>query len=198
MPDAQMPVPPGQPIPSESSSPAPMPVPRQRQSVLFRHRWNLVWALAVVLVVWLQWPMLKGIYYRSTGEPPPGSAVPWRSGYDAALAEAAQSGKPVLIDFSATWCPPCQVMAREVWPDAQVGKLAAARFVPVAVDVDAHPELARRYGINMIPTVVVTDASGRELRRSGYLTREQMIEFLQEPEAARGFEGSALAGAAAQ
>lgn len=153
-----------------------------RSSCVFCGRWGLLlWPLLIGAVVFMQWPMLKGMYYKTTNAQAPASAVAWRTGFDAALAESAKTGKPVLVDFTASWCPPCQVMKHEVWPDGQVASAVNERYVPVLVDVD-NPEnakVAERYGIRSIPTLVIVDAEGRVIREGAFMSASDMLDFLK-------------------
>jgi protein disulfide-isomerase len=102
--------------------------------------------------------------------------------YDAALQTAAQSDKPVLMIFTADWCPPCKMMKRRVWPDGKVASLIEQRFVPVKVDLtDRKPNpLADRYQVQYIPTIVVTDATGSELARGSTMDADAMVAFLND------------------
>lgn len=70
---------------------------------------------------------------------------------DAFTGEVLESAEPVVVDFTAAWCPPCRVMK------PVLGELAAERSDVrfVEVDVDAQPELAARYGVLSMPTFVV-------------------------------------------
>ncbi len=66
-------------------------------------------------------------------------------------AEVLQSSVPVLVDFWAVWCGPCRAIAPHV--DA-ISQEYAGRAKVVKVNVDEEPELALRYGIQSIPTLL--------------------------------------------
>jgi protein disulfide-isomerase len=140
-------------------------------------RWLVALGIVSILVIY-QWPMLKGMFYRVIGSPAGQSSVAWRTNLNDALAESRQTGKPVLADFSAEWCGPCQVMKHDVWTDAAVGREVERLYVPLAVDVDANGAVAQRYGINSIPAILILDASGKVLRRGSFMTRQEVLDFL--------------------
>lgn len=85
---------------------------------------------------------------------------------DAALSESAQTGRPVLIDFFAQWCPPCDRLRDEFLEDhGQLGLLS--KFVLLKVDAD-HPSsfaLKDRYRVGGYPTLLVISEDGTELER---------------------------------
>ncbi len=92
-----------------------------------------------------------------------------KSGWHADLAEgldaAAREGKPVLIDFWATWCKNCLTMDRTTFEDAQV-KAALSGYVKVKIqaeDLDQQPakDLMQRFGAVGLPTYVILRPRGR-------------------------------------
>jgi thiol:disulfide interchange protein len=112
-----------------------------------KHREPLMWAAIFALVVTVQWPALKGWYYGATGAAAPTSGIAWRSDVGGALAEARSSHRRVLVDFSASWCPPCIAMKHEVWPDPDVVRAINASYVPLMVDADQDNGLSARYQV---------------------------------------------------
>jgi len=111
--------------------------------------------------------------------------IPWQLYDDDLLVAAKAEGKPVVIDFSAEWCLPCQELDHETFADATVIE-AAKTVVPLRADLtrsadEEVKELRERYKIVGVPTVVFIDASGRErtdLRVVQFIEADEFLERL--------------------
>lgn len=140
----------------------------------------VLWIAVAAIAVSMQWPMLKGWYYRASGARSPEAAIAWRTDFAAALDEARRTNRQVLVDLSADWCPPCIAMKHDVWPDPEVGRLIGTSFVPLLVDIDHDTEVSPRYDVSAIPTILILTPDGSIVARAGYLPASGMRRFLQE------------------
>ncbi len=75
------------------------------------------------------------------------SEIEWITDLDAALKLAQETGKPLMVDFMAVWCPPCQKMEDTTFCHPDVIRKSAA-FVTLRIDVDKQGTIADRYGGN--------------------------------------------------
>jgi thioredoxin len=88
----------------------------------------------------------------------------------------AQSDLPVLVDFYATWCGPCQMMAPIL---EQVNSQLKGRLKVVKIDSDRYPQLASQYQIHALPTLVLFKQGQPVERIEGVQAAEPLVQRLQ-------------------
>lgn len=108
------------------------------------------------------------------------SEAGWMTDYDAALKKAAAENKYVLVDFSGSdWCGWCIKLDKEVFSKEEFVNYADENLILVLVDFPRSKEqpeqqkaannaLAKKYGIQGFPTVLILNPQGELVKRTGY------------------------------
>ncbi len=86
-----------------------------------------------------------------------------------------KSEKPVIVDFFATWCGPCKLLA----PTLHALADAHDDFSVVQVDVDEEPGLARAYGIVSIPTLIAFKGGEPVATSVGYVGEDKILALVK-------------------
>jgi thiol:disulfide interchange protein len=94
----------------------------------------------------------------------PAGSPPFSSKLSDALAKAQAENKPVVAVFSAVWCPPCQMMKKQVYPSAEV-KEYHDKFVWVYIDTDEKSNAAdgKKFKVEGIPHIEFLSKEGKSL-----------------------------------
>ncbi|MFN7905030.1 MAG: thioredoxin fold domain-containing protein [Pseudobdellovibrionaceae bacterium] len=125
-------------------------------------------------------PLLKNSAQQNTKAPVPVTETSdpkskLNPEFDAALRKAEIENKIVILDFSARWCPGCVRFEKEVFPTQKFRELKkSVVFLKVDVDLFKNFQLAERFKLQGIPTIVALNANGEEINR--------MLDFKPFPE----------------
>jgi len=113
------------------------------------------------------------------------SEISWIENMDQALVSAEDLGKPLMIDFTATWCPPCKKMEDSTFSNLDVIK-KSLNFVTVRIDVDKQGDVANKYQSNAgkyggigIPNILFLNSDGEEiLHPIGFKGPEEFLAIM--------------------
>ncbi len=95
--------------------------------------------------------------------------------------ELIEDEKPLLVDFFATWCGPCRMMAPEL---EKLKQLVGDTVRIIKIDVDKNQQAAMAYRVNGVPTLILFRKGEILWRQSGAMTAKQLSEIIRSKTAA--------------
>lgn len=149
---------------------------------------NLFWIVAIVIVASVAF-VVPTFSHWARGSAGPVGGPPNEALWLDAAAKAKETGRPILVDFTADWCPPCQVMKKNVFPQPRVINVLKDKYVFVTADVtsanSSGTPLGNRYQVTAIPTMMILDPQGNIIdQRVGGMNTEQFASWLEAAAAA--------------
>ena len=90
--------------------------------------------------------------------------------------EVINGDKPVLVDFWATWCGPCKMLAPTI---EQLAEELSGEVVVAKLDVDQAQEIAMKYQVMSIPTLVLFKDGKEEKRMVGFKPKARILDMLK-------------------
>ena len=137
----------------------------------FRPLQRVTGVVALIAAVWLGMPQRAE------------SSIRWQPFSGEGVESAHDAGRPVVIDFVADWCIPCHEMDQTTFADPKV-RAEAERFEMFRADItqetDDNTELTDRYRVRGVPTIIVLDDAGTEVKRlAGYTGGEELLQVMR-------------------
>ena len=87
--------------------------------------------------------------------------------------EVLKSAGPVLLEFGATWCVPCKQLEPEL---VKLSSEWGSKVRLVKADVDESPDLAMKFGVMGVPTIILFVGGQAKQRLTGYQPRQRILE----------------------
>jgi thioredoxin 1 len=91
-------------------------------------------------------------------------------------AEVLRSNLPVFVDFWAEWCGPCRMVGPAV---EQIGKIMAGKIKVAKLNVDENQEIAMKYGVQSIPSLILFNGGKEVARTIGAAPKETYLKFIE-------------------
>ena len=91
--------------------------------------------------------------------------------FDSIISDA----RPVIVDFHALWCSPCKMQSPIL---KEVASELGDRIKVIKIDVDQNNEIANRYNVQSVPTIIIFKNNKLLWRQSGVVSKNQLYSIL--------------------
>jgi thioredoxin-related protein len=144
------------------------------------HRKAILIAFLTVMLLFVYYainaaPLITDEDYTYLGD------LRWYKTYENGSAVAKELNKPMFLYFWTIWCPYCEKMQTEVFPQPEINKLLRENFVLIAIDMDVNRKDTQRFGVQYPPHELFLTPEGEVITRiPGYVPAEKFLPVLEE------------------
>ena len=111
--------------------------------------------------------------------------IPWSTDIEGSLQQAASTGQPVLLEFTADWCMYCKRMEKTTFVDPRVVNFVNQNYVAVRIDADEHKQLVADLDIKGLPAILVVSPTLQIIERiPGFQTPDALLTKLNKSSSA--------------
>ena len=100
--------------------------------------------------------------------------------FDEIKQQALKENKNIMILFGASWCVPCQKMEHDtLFSIRSKNALDSKNLILIKIDVEKHQNLSEKYNIKMLPTSIIVDVNGNEIKRkTGFMSIREFVTWI--------------------
>jgi thioredoxin-like negative regulator of GroEL len=128
-----------------------------------------------------RWVLIAAAFAPAGATAAEPTAIRWRTDYNAARKEAQEKGLPILVDVGTDDCFYCQKLETTTFKDTGIAKMLTGQFVPLKIDGNKEPGLARALSVQVYPTIVLAGPDGKIHHiLQGYQTADQLRDYMKQ------------------
>jgi hypothetical protein len=148
-------------------------MPKENPSPAGKNQSRSLW---IIILVFIPFFLIALFIKYSKGEPTDW----WVKDYNAGIALARQQNKPALLCFFKQGTRFTSDMWQDVYSKSEVKKYVLANFIPILIDVDKQPEIAKRYNVTYYPTHYVEYPDANQVD-GPFIGANRLFEFIKKP-----------------
>ena len=107
------------------------------------------------------------------------TSLNWHTDLNSAFEESKKTNAPIFIDFYAPWCSYCKKLDENTFSNPKVQANLNYNYIVVKIDIDKYPDIASKYKVYGVPTMVFLYSNGTEFKRKeGYIGPDEFFNLL--------------------